>query len=138
MYRKVRELSGNFSVCSKVWLVNLPLCEQPAGQNLEKSYPHPPSQVEFGLGSPLAVLEKNMQLRYEFIKDYVVRTIALFQNLYFSVLDLLSCYELRLKIVYCCYNCVWEFCIWSLFCCAVLKVLSSFEAIRKREMASRL
>ena len=58
MYRKVRELSGNFSVCSKVWPVNMSLCERPAGQNLEKSYPTP-SHVEFGLGSPIAVLEKH-------------------------------------------------------------------------------
>ena len=50
--RRVTELSGNFSVGLKFWLVNMPLCERPAGQSMDKSYL--PSHRELGLGSPLA------------------------------------------------------------------------------------
>ena len=36
---------------------------------------------------------------------------------------------------YCCSNCLFYFCIWSLFCCAVLSIISSFAIISlgKRE-----
>ena len=48
MYRKVRELSGNFSVCSKFWLVKMHLCERPAGQGREQSYLPLPRGVRIG------------------------------------------------------------------------------------------
>ena len=35
MNRKVRDISGNFSVCSKFWLVNIPLCEQPEHEHVD-------------------------------------------------------------------------------------------------------
>ena len=41
-------------------------------------------------------------------------------------------------IVYCCSHCVWEFCVWYLFCYAVLSINSSFALIPlgKRELVA--
>ena len=56
MYRRVRELSGNFSVSLKFKLVNMPL----VNGLLVRAWKNPtfPSHVELRFGSPLAALGK--------------------------------------------------------------------------------
>ena len=77
------EESGYFSEGLTFWLVNMPLCERPAGQGVEKSYLALSHVVR--VGKPARSI-RTLKYRYELIKEYAIRTLTFFVYLNSSVL----------------------------------------------------